>query len=337
MTYKVAIVGSGHMARTHSRGWAKIGDAAIAGIFDRDSAIEEKLAAELGVPAFSDWDKMLAELQPDIIDICTPTPTHKEYAIRAARAGKNIFLEKPMARSLADCDEIIAAVRESGVSLMVGHVLRFFPEYATAKTLIDDGAVGQPAAARCARLSGHPKGSVSNWYADPKQSGGAILDLIIHDFDWMRWCLGDVERVFAKGLYGKAEYQGSLDYGLVTLRFKSGALGHVCGSWAHTTGFRTTFEVCGDAGMIEHDSARSAPLTIADRRSANSGSPGVAVPESPLFPLDDPYYLELRHFVDCLAMGKEPLVTMADARAAVEIALAAIKSIETGKAVTLPS
>lgn len=335
MSYRVAVVGSGNMARTHSRGWAKIGEAEIVGFLDRDHVHGEKLAAELGVPCFSDWDTLLSETQPDIIDICTPTPSHKELALKAAAAGKNVFLEKPMARSVADCDEIIQAVEKSGITLMVGHVVRFFPEYATAKRIIDNGGVGEPAAIRCARLAGHPHGSVSNWYADPGQSGGVILDMIIHDFDWMRWCFGDVERVFAKGLYGKAEHEGSLDYGLVTLKFKSGALGHVCGSWAHTGGFRTTFEVCGDAGMLDHDSARSVPLTIGLRQTGSGGAPGVTVPESPMMPLDDPYYLELRHFVDCIMDKRQPSVTLADARAAVQIALAALESIETGKPITL--
>lgn len=335
MSYRVAIVGSGHMAQTHSRGWAKIGEAQIAGFLDRDSAHGEKLAGELGVPCVSDWNTMLARLEPDIIDICTPTPAHKELAVAAAKAGRNVFLEKPMARTLADCDEIIAAVEQTGITLMVGHVVRFFPEYAAAKRMIDDGAVGEPAAIRCARLSAHPRGSVSNWYAEPKESGGVVLDMIIHDFDWMRWCFGEVERVFAKGLYGKSEYQGSLDYGLVTLKFKSGALGHVCGSWAHTGGFRTTFEVCGDAGMLDHDSAKSVPLTIGLRQSNAGGAAGVTVPESPLFALDDPYYRELRHFVDCISQKRQPSVTLSDARAAVRIALAALESIQTGKPVKL--
>ncbi|HEX5323227.1 MAG TPA: Gfo/Idh/MocA family oxidoreductase, partial [Capsulimonadaceae bacterium] len=215
-----------------------------------------------------------------------------------------------------------------------GHVVRFFPEYATAKRMVDNGEVGKPAAIRCARVSSHPRGSVSNWYAEPTQSGGVALDLMIHDFDWLRWCFGDVDHVFAKGLYGKSEHQGSLDYALATLRFKSGAVGHVCGSWSHPSGFRTTFEICGDAGMLEHDSAKSVPLMAALKKQEGS-TPGVIVPDNALAPLDDPYYLELRHFVDCLLTGAKPMVTLQDARAAVQIALGAIESIESGKPVTL--
>jgi predicted dehydrogenase len=334
MPYRVAIIGAGNMAHTHSRAWSKIGEAEVIGLLDRHPDHAELLAGKLGVPIFTEWETLMGQA-PDIIDICAPTPTHKDFAVRAALAEKNVFLEKPMARNLAECDEIIHAVEQAGVTLMVGHVVRFFPEFARAKHMVDGGSVGRPAAVRCARVSSHPRGSVANWYADPAESGGVFLDLAIHDFDWLRWCFGDIERVFAKGLHGKSEFHGSLDYGLATLKFKSGVLAHVCGSWAHLPGLRATFEICGDNGMLEHDSIRSAPLTIA-LKQRDGGVPGVALPDNSLMPRDDPYYLELRHFLDCLQAGTKPMVTMQDARAAVQVALAAIESVETGKPVTLP-
>ena len=217
---------------------------------------------------------------------------------------------------------------------MSGHVLRFFPEYAAAKKLVDAGGVGRPAAIRTARLAGFPDlGPRPNWYGDPAQSGGLVLDLILHDFDWLRWTFGPVSRVYAKGLYGRAEFVGRLDYALVTLRFQSGVVGHVTGSWAHPGGFRTTLEIAGDAGMIEHDSARSAPLAAFLRTSDGRG--GVAVPESPMAPSEDPYRLELAAFVSALENNETPPVTLQDAREATRIALAALESIETGNVVPL--
>jgi len=226
---------------------------------------------------------------------------------------------------------MVAAVERAGVPAMSGHVLRFFPEYAAAKRLVDAGGVGRPAAIRTERLAGFPDlGNRPNWHADPVQSGGLVLDLILHDFDWLRWTFGPVSRVYAKGLYGQAAHIGRLDYALVTLRFASGAVGHVTGSWAHVAGFRTTFEIAGDAGMIAHDSARSAPLA-----SLRSATGGVAVPESQAAPTEDPYYLEIAAFVSALQQNQPPPVTLQDAREATRIALAALESIETGKAVVL--
>jgi predicted dehydrogenase len=215
---------------------------------------------------------------------------------------------------------------------MVGHVVRFFPEFAAAKKAIDAGAVGIPASIRTSRTAGHPKGGWNNWFADPAQSGGVILDMSIHDLDWIRWCFGPVTRVYAKGLYGKDLFAGIMDYGLITLRLHSGAIAHVTGSWAHIGGFRTTFEVSGDSGMIEHDSAKSVPFSLT-QRTAPGAPPGVAIPASPMAPDDDPYYLELREFTDSLLSKRQPSVTIYDARAAVQLALAALESIETGNPV----
>ena len=326
MTYRVALIGAGTIGSVHARHWSQVPGAEIVGVLDPDAE-----AARAAGPAFSDWDTLLSQTKPDIIDVCTPPPLHGYFVERAAAAGKAIFVEKPMARTLADCDAMIAAVEKAGVPAMSGHVLRFFPEYAAAKRLVDARGVGAPAAIRTARMGGLP--AWSRWYADPAQSGGVALDLILHDFDWLRWTFGPVSRVYAKGLYGKEEFFGRLDYALVTLRFASGAVGHVTGSWAHPGGFRTTLEIAGDGGLIEHDSARSAPLTASLRTSAGSGS--VTIPESPMAPLEDPYYLELAAFVSALEKNEPPPVTLYDGREATRIGLAALESIETGKVVPL--
>ena len=134
-----------------------------------------------------------------------------------------------------------------------------------------------------------------------------------------------------KACTAKSEFVGHLDYALVTLRFASGAVGHVTGSWAHPGGFRTTLEIAGDGGLIEHDSARSASLTAA-LRTAGGGN---ADSESPMAPDEDPYYLEIAAFVSALEKGETPPVTLDDAREATRIALAALESIETGRVVTL--
>ena len=329
MTYRVGLIGAGTMGSVHAGHWKTVPGAELVGVLDPRTD-----AAKAAGPDFSDWETLLSQAKPDIIDICTPTPFHREYVEMAAAAGKAIFVEKPLSRTMTDCDAMIAAVDRAGVPVMSGHVLRYFPEYAAAKRMVDAGAVGKPVAIRTARMAGHPDlGGRPNWYADPAQSGGLVLDMILHDFDWLRWTFGPVIRVFAKGLYGQAQYFGKLDYALVTLRFESDAVAHVTGSWAHPGGFRTTLEIAGDAGMIEHDSALSAPLTASLRSTGGGG--GVAVPESPMAAGEDPYYLEIAAFVQALQKNETPPVTLQDAREATRIALAALESIETGRPVTL--
>jgi UDP-N-acetylglucosamine 3-dehydrogenase len=329
MSYRVALIGAGTMGGVHATQWSTIREADVVGVLDPRGEASRALG-----PHYSDWESLLSQAKPDIVDICVPTPFHREYVERAAAAGMAIFVEKPLARTMADCDAIVELVTRTGVPFMAGHVLRYFPEYLSTKRLVDDGAVGTPAAVRTSRMAGFPHQGIDDWYADPVKSGGVVLDMIIHDFDWLLWTFGPVSRVFACGLYGNAKYVGELDYALVTLRFASGALGHVTGSWAHPGGFRTTLEVAGDGGLIEHDSARTAPLT-ASLRSNEGGAGGVAVPESPMAMGEDPYFLEIQAFVKALDAGEQPPVTVHDARNAARVALAALESIETGKVVSL--
>jgi predicted dehydrogenase len=172
----------------------------------------------------------------------------------------------------------------------------------------------------------------NDWYAQPELSGGCILDLIIHDFDWLRWTFGEVERVFAKGLV-KTQLP-AFDYALVTLRFESGAIAHVEGTWADPGGFKVTLEIAGDEGLLEYNFNQptgapfKAALNVEDGPRA-----AVAIPESPTNA--NPYQLELAHFLDSVEAGVTPSITPQDGRASVQIALAALESIETGQAVTL--
>ena len=326
---KVALVGTGHMGTAHGNAYTSMPNAELVALMDIRPDEAEKLASAVGGQYFTDFDKMLAATNPDVIDVCVPTPWHKEYVLKAAAAGKHVVTEKPMARTLDDCREMIEATNRAGVTFMIGHVLRFFPEFAAAKAQVDAGAVGKPAVVRTSRGGGYPR-AWNNWFGNFEWSGGAVLDLIIHDFDWLRWTFGEVERVYAKGLINSGIDE--TDYALVTLRFKSGVIAHVEGTWLNPTGFTVTFEVVGDRGMIEFSNKTAVPLVVA-RTQTEEQKVGVPIPESPT--TKNPVYQELQHFIDCVETGAKPCITPEDGMRAVEIALAALESIRTGKPVVL--
>ena len=326
---KVAIVGAGHMAKVHAAAYANMVDAEPVAIMDIREDAANELATAHDAQAFTDFDEMLKTAKPTVVDVCVPTPWHKEYVVKAAEAGKHIVTEKPMARTLDDCQAMIEATEKAGVTFMVAHVLRYFPEFAAAKAQIDAGAVGNPAVVRTTRGGGFPH-AWNDWYANFDWSGGVALDLIIHDFDWLRWCFGDAERVFAKGLVDRGIKH--LDYALVTIRFKSGVIAHVEGTWAMPAGFSVKFEVAGDKGLLDFHNKAAVPLMIA-RKETEAKGPGVAIPESPT--AQNPYLLELEHFIDCVEKGTKPSITPEDGMKAVQISLAALESIRTGKPVTL--
>ena len=158
------------------------------------------------------------------------------------------------------------------------------------------------------------------------------MDLMVHDLDYARWVGGDVESVFAKKIT-KAFPDAPVDYATVILKHRSGAISHVAGAWAYPPPtFRTSFEISGDAGMIEFDSDVSAPIRSLIQKPGNN-APDVGLPSSPT--AESPYTTEIKEFYAALTDQIPVRVTAEDGLAAIQIALAAMESVRTGKAVTL--
>lgn len=333
---RVALVGAGGMAGVHAQCYSDIENAQLVGVMDIRAEAAQALANRHDAKAYTDFDLMLSETRPDVVDVCCPTPWHAGYvceaAKRAAELGiRGISTEKPMARTLEECHKMTVACEQAGIPLFVAQVVRFFPEYLLAKSQVDAGAIGKPAAIRTMRGGPMPR-AWNDWYAQFDLSGGLILDLIVHDFDWLRWTFGEVERVYARGLTDSK--LPAFDYALVTLRFKSGAIAHVEGTWNDPTGFKVKLEIAGDEGLLEYNfnQPTGVPLGIA-LRDADETRAGVALPESPTG--NEPYQLELAHFLDCIERGVTPSITPKDGTEAVRIALAAIESARTGQVITL--
>jgi predicted dehydrogenase len=321
------------MGGVHAQGYAGFASANLVAVCDPRLEAAQALANVHNAAAYTDVDTMLSEVKPDVVDVCVPTPYHCETVCRLASAGlKGIIVEKPMARSVEECERMTAACAESGTRLFVAHVLRFFPEFVTARTQVLSGAVGRPCAVRTKRGGAFPRGW-DDWYGDLGRSGGLVLDLIIHDFDWLRWTFGEVDRVFARGAsHGSANGSVGMDYALVTLRFQSGVIAHVEGTWADPSGFKVAFEIAGDNGMLEYNFNQPASQPLTTARKQPPGAPAaVAVPENPT--AASPYQLELEHFADCILNGAEPRITPQDGLEAVRIAIAACESMRTGSPV----
>jgi len=278
------------------------------------------LAGKVGARVASEEGELFGD-DVDILVVTTPTPFHSYYTVKAAQAGRHVFCEKPMCRTLEQGEEMLEAVHASGITFMVGHVLRWFPQYARAHALITAGEIGTVGVARTSRINTMPTGR-GNWFQDYALSGGVTLDMTIHDFDWLLWTFGPAERVYS---LGARQHIPLLDYGLTTIRFESGAIAHAEGSWADKGALRTGFDIAGSGGLLRHDSTQTSTLTI-QRRAGEEGRAAVQVPSSPA--VRSPYMLEEEHFVQCVIVGEVPAVTADEALDAVELALAALKSNE---------
>lgn len=325
----VAILGAGTMGRVHGDSYAKVGNSRVVAVCDVDEEKAGMAAAGHSAKIYADFNEMLAKEEIDVVDICLPTYLHKEFALKAMQQKKHVFCEKPIALGMEDAKEMVRAAEVHRVKFTVGHVVRYFPAYSRAARIIADGKIGEAKLIRTARTGAYPSRYWKDWYRDHRLSGGTLLDLVIHDFDWIRHNFGEVERVYAKNL--KEDDREKRDHCLAVLRLKSGAIAHVEGSWAYPEGsvFGTSFEVIGTRGQIEFDSRDSAPV----KKHIGGGDTVKIVSESPLTDDEEPYTAQLQDFVNCILEDREPCVTAEEAVKALAVSLAALKSAKTGEAV----
>jgi UDP-N-acetylglucosamine 3-dehydrogenase len=322
---KVGLIGAGGIGAVHAAAMADVRGARLVAVVDVREEAARGLGNQYGVPHYTSMEEMIKAENPDIVDICLPTDLHKEYVIKAAELGVHVFCEKPIALSFEDAQQMTDACRKAGVKLMVGHVLRFSSDYRQAKQLVDEGRLGRVGTVRLQRQGIAPVWST--WFLDKKRSGGVMLDLAIHDLDWLRWTFGEAERVYAKSVSAEQGLIG--EHAVISIRMKSGVIAHVTASWGQPDGFRTFLELACTGGVTTLDSDHVRPIQVTLKGQERAAH----YVENPLEV--NGYASELQHFIDCLESGQEPLVNGEEAAKTLELALAAIQSVETGKVVTL--
>ncbi len=322
---RVLLIGLGLMGKKHAEGYHLLRDACVVGVVEpRGEELGEALrASQLGHAAvFTDFHSAVGELEFSVVDICLPTDLHRDIAIRAFAAGKHVFCEKPIALTRDDAAAMTGAAREAGRELMVGHCIRFWPEYAELKRLVDSGEHGRLLSLSLIRRTGRPGYSIGDWVNRPERCIGAALDLHIHDTDFLMHLLGAPEAVVSQGLRDETGWSS-----IATQYLYEGRIVTAEGAWNYPAnwGFQMRYTAVFEHAILDYDSRSGVTLAAGDGE-----------PTSLPMPQQDGYYHELAYFIECLERGEPVAISTGEqAAASLDLVLAEIESAGTGKRISL--
>jgi len=306
---RVGIVGLGFIGRMHLATLRKGGFAEVVAAADKIPAnLQDQAAAEgniavdaqfstlKGVKTYSEAEDLLADPQVDVALITLPTHLHKEYVLKALAAGKHVICEKPLALTSAEGEAIVQAAAQSGRLFFVAHCIRFWPAYAAARDIIVQKTYGKVLRAHFCRLSPKPTWSSQNWLMDEKRGGGCLLDLHIHDVDFVNDAFGHPDAIEATGVRAPAEGIGDV---MATYRYGDGTIVTIEGGWCHEAGFpfRMAFRMVCEEASVEFNTQTDGKLHV------YPAAGGDIVPD---IPSEDGYVGEHRYFFDCIAAGRQP-------------------------------
>ncbi len=337
----VAVVGLGFMGVTHLKAYRKLKDVRIAAICDAIKLPTDGVLAGVAgnvadpdpvcldmtqVRAYKDFNELLADKGVDLIDLCVPTPLHVKLAVAALGAGRHVVCEKPLARTSAQAREIAGAAAQAKGFFLPAMCMRFWPGWSWLKPAVADQRHGRVLAARFRRVS-EPPGWAKGSYFKGDESGGALLDLHIHDTDFVQFVFGRPKAVFSTGL---TRYSGAIDHVVTQYEVEAGATVSAEGSWLMTPGwgFNMSYTVNFERATADFDSARGADAL----KLTEEGQPTRTVP----LEAGDGYERELGHMIASIQSSLAPtIVTASDAVSAVEICEAEEKSVALGQKVML--
>jgi predicted dehydrogenase len=336
---KVGIVGFGFMGQTHYKCWKALEGAEVVAVCDVNPNIEEDTKRAVGnigdteqavdfssLQLYTDFEEMLKSAELDAVSITLPTSLHADFSIKALASGVNVFCEKPMALNVEDCERMIAEAGRSGKVLQIGHCVRFWPEYAKAKQIVDSGEYGRVIAATFQRLGAAPTWSIDNWFMDEKRSGGVALDLHIHDTDFVQYLFGVPRAVCSFGAKGT---DGGLVHIVTQYLYDDDKVVTAEGGWAMmpTFGFEMSFNIVLDKATLVYDLTREPAFRVC---------PAEGEAFTPEVQEGDGWFLEIEHFAKAVSGEKvEEITTLEQSRNSVRIVAAEKESARKMEKVTI--
>ncbi|HSD48779.1 MAG TPA: Gfo/Idh/MocA family oxidoreductase [Actinomycetota bacterium] len=323
---RVGMIGAGGIARTHAANLRQIDGVEIAAVMDPLQERAETLAAECGARAFADLEPLLHDV--DAVYVCSPPTFHRAQVEAAAAAGKHVYLEKPIATTLADGRAIAATLASSPARSMVGFNNRFRPVFRRWRDLAAE--LGPPRSAWILRMAPSLPAPNANWRTTPGLLCGITIESASHDIDLVRWALGEVGTVAGTTSSVLPELEGFDDTLSAVLRLEGGPAVTLAVSWssALSTSSRGFVGSGGAAELVGPDM-----WTVTELRWASTGEPEMIEPIDTVEGADLGYRAASEHFIACLREDREPEVTVRDGLAALEVSLALKRWAASGRAI----
>jgi predicted dehydrogenase len=338
----VGVVGIGFMGKMHFACHQESGKAKVVALCDIDEKklrgdwssiggnIDDPSARNVdlkGIRTYAKLEDLLADRSVDLVDITLPTYLHAANVIKALRAGKHVLCEKPIALTIDEAAEMVRVARSAKGKFMVAHCIRWWPEYAVTRDLLTAKQYGRVYSAVFRRISATPTWGWNNWLQDHTKSGGACVDLHVHDIDYINYLFGLPQAVTSTGV---TKTSGGVDHMVTAYHFETeNVMVSAEGDWTGhpATPFEMSFQITCETATIAYSSAREKTLAVYPRGG------GVEYPD---FKPGDGYHNEINYFLDCIEKNTTPtVVTPAEAQEALAVALAEIQSVESGKTVAI--
>jgi myo-inositol 2-dehydrogenase / D-chiro-inositol 1-dehydrogenase len=324
----VALVGAGRIARVHAGAYRQVARGRLVACTDPNETAAHDLARDFGLKVAPNLDALLADPEVDALIVASPNAVHADQTIAALAAGKHVFCQKPIALTLEEADRVVAAAAGTSNVLQFGFMLRFTPPIPELQRRLSTGALGTPIAAQAAVFGWEPS---NDWFYDPAQGGGVILDTLVHFADLVLWLFGPAVRVHTEGgayVLDGARRHGSPDNATVTVAHASGAVSSMYVSWTAGHG-NLTLGVYGSAGSATVDLVAAQAMRTFDR-AGGFGYPDLV--------WEYGYRAEQQHFVDRIVGVEHDAIaaTPQQARDALALVLAAQRSLDEQRVVSLP-
>lgn len=325
----VAIIGGGFISNIHAQCYKNLG-VKIEAMADINENVRVEFEDKYNCKTYSSAKEMLKNVSDDIdlIDICAPTFLHEEFILLALEYNKHVICEKPLSINLNFVENIIDKFDNNNRYLMTAQVLRFWAEYVRIKEWIEEGIFGNIRLVSAMRLAQHPK---SEWFYNPKKSGGGIFELHIHDIDFLCYLFGDVKEVYANGSIDENE---SWDFVNSSIKFKNGVSASAQGIFGITDNypFTANIKIIGEKATAEY--SLSAGVNLGSDSKQSSSLILYRKGKEPIIEnikSKDAYELELKYFIDCVKNNKKPeIVNLDSIKRTIKTITCLIESLESG-------